>query len=374
MAAPSAAVSEGPGRLRVLPSACPALRPRFPPFPKQEQRWLRAAQDFLGRALAGPDGQEAAALEAVLRCLRSAGGGALPLGYSFISISDLQHQQRIPCCSHLSWSTKEFKEWSHQGQGALPTKHTLPRTYLILVGYLTDGGQDNKEKLVEGCLYVKDNTGIIPCELLHFELDWLDSLFVFPSWSYIPQTDQSAAGYLEILVDPVPVNAPKEVLHSNPLGGKGFFGWDYLGQENFFSLELMLLLWHHVFQLGHRYTITGLSMSSLKKSGQTMFITSSSSCLLPYCAEQVREQPLDSASQGESTQSSSLEAAEQLSCSLQLEAEEERPRPTKESKIISYVVRVHRLGLHPLMHWGFSSWPARTIIFIMSLVSYCSGL
>ncbi|XP_054369986.1 CST complex subunit CTC1 isoform X4 [Molothrus ater] len=182
-----------------------------------EQHWLGAARDFVRRALAGPDGQEAAALEAVLRCLRSAGGGALPLGYSFISISDLQRQQHIPCCSHLSWSTKEFKEWSHQGQGALPMQHTLPRTYLILVGYLADGRQENKEKLVDGCLYVKDNTGIIPCELLHFELDWLDSLFVFPSWSYIPQKDQSAAGYLEILVDPVPVNSPKEVLHSIPV-------------------------------------------------------------------------------------------------------------------------------------------------------------
>ncbi|KAF2981620.1 hypothetical protein EK904_001082, partial [Melospiza melodia maxima] len=297
----------------------------------------------------------------------------------FISISDLQHQQRIPCCSHLSWSTKEFKEWSNQGQGALPMQHTLPRTYLILVGYLTDGRQDNKEKLVDGCLYVKDNTGIIPCELLHFELDWLDSLFVFPSWSYIPQTDQSAAGYLEILVDPMPVNALKEVLHSIPVTSpvpaeplltsrnprKKRSKLTVAGEltrlgpllcvhhKTFFFLFLKCfasavcvpvlvqkpsqLLWHRVFQLGHRYTITGLSMSSLKKSGQTVFITSASSCLLPYCTEQVREQPLDSASQGESTQSSSLEAAEQLSCSLQLEAEEERPRPTKESRIISYV-------------------------------------
>lgn len=41
----------------------------------------------------------------------------------------------------------------------------LPRTYLILVGYLTDGRQEDKEKLVDGCLYVKDNTGIIPCEV-----------------------------------------------------------------------------------------------------------------------------------------------------------------------------------------------------------------
>ncbi|XP_059694085.1 CST complex subunit CTC1 [Haemorhous mexicanus] len=344
-----------------------------------EQRWLRTARDFVRRALPGPDGQEAAALEAVLRCLRSAGGGTLPLGYSFISISDLQHQQHIPCCSHLSWSTNEFKEWSHQGQGALHMQQTLPRTYLILVGYLADGRQENKEKLVDGCLYVKDNTGIIPCELLHFELDWLDSLFVFPSWSYIPQTDQSAAGYLEILVDPLPVNAPKDVLHSIPVTSpvpaeplltsripcKKRSKLTVAGEltrlgpllrvhhKTFFFLFLKCfasavcvpvlvqkpsqLLWHRVFQLGHTYTVTGLSMSSLKKSGQMMFVTSASSCLLPYCAGQVREQPLNSASQGESTQSSSLETADQLSCSLQLGAEEDRPRPTKESKIISYV-------------------------------------
>ncbi|XP_027537073.1 CST complex subunit CTC1 [Neopelma chrysocephalum] len=344
-----------------------------------EQRWLREAQDFARRALPGPDGQEPAALEAVLRCLRSAGSGALPLGYSFISISDLQHQQRIPCCSHLTWSTNEFREWAHQGQGALPTQTTLPRTYLILVGCITDGRQENKEKLVDGCLYVKDNTGIIPCELLHFELEWLESLFLFPSWSYIPQTNQSAAGYLEILEDPVPVNVPKKVLHSIPatyptsaeplltsripcrkrskltvagelvrLGPllcvrhKTFF---FLFLKCFTSAvcvpvlvqEPSQLAWHHVLQLGHRYTITGLSISSLKKSGQKTFVTGVPSCLLPYCAEHVREQPLNSTWQGESTQSSSLETAEQLSGSLELGFEEERPRSTKESKIISYV-------------------------------------
>ncbi|XP_056350661.1 CST complex subunit CTC1 isoform X1 [Oenanthe melanoleuca] len=343
-----------------------------------EQRWLRAARDFVRRALPGPDGQEPAALEAVLRCLGSA-GGTLPVGYSFISISDLQHQQHIPCCSHLSWSTNEFKEWSHQGQGALPMQSTLPRTYLILVGYLVDGRQEDKEKLADGCLYVKDSTGIIPCELLHFELEWLESLFVFPSWSYIPQTDQSATGYLEILVDPVPVNAPKEVLYNIPVTSpvsaeplltsripckkrskltvageltrlgpllcvnhKTFF---FLFLKCFASAvcvpvlvqKLSQLLWHRVLQLGHRYTVTGLSMSSLKKSGQMVFVTSVSSCLLPYCAEQVREQPLNSAWQGESTLSSSPESAERLSCSLQLGTEEERPRSTKESKIISYV-------------------------------------
>uniref|UniRef100_A0A672U4M3 CST complex subunit CTC1 n=2 Tax=Strigops habroptila TaxID=2489341 RepID=A0A672U4M3_STRHB len=285
----------------------------------------------------------------------------------------------MPCCSHLTWSTNEFKEWARQGQAALPMQSALPRTYLILVGYLTDGRQENKEKLVDGCLYVKDNTGIIPCELLHFELEWLESLFLFPSWSYIPQTDQSAAGYLEILVDPVPVNLVKKVPDSIPVtyqaSAKTLLTSRSLCKKRskltvageltrcgpllcihhktFFFLFLKCfasavwvpvlvqkpsqLAWHHTLQLGRRYAITGLNLTSLKKSGQRMFVTSDSSCLLPYCAEQMREQSLDSAWQGESTQSSSLETAEQLSDILELRVEEERPRSTKESKIISYV-------------------------------------
>ncbi|KAM6145471.1 CST complex subunit CTC1 [Phoenicopterus ruber ruber] len=349
-----------------------------------EQRWLQAARDFARRALPareGPGGPEQPPLDAVLRCLRSVAGGDLPLGYSFISISDLQHQQCMPCCSHLTWSTNEFKEWTHQGQGALSMQSSLPRTYLILVGYLTDGRQENKD----GCLYVKDNTGIIPCELLHLELEWLESLFLFPSWSYIPQTDQSAAGYVEILVDPVPVNLPKEapdtIPVTYPVSAKPLLTSRILCKKTskltvagelarlgpllcihhktFFFLFLKCftsavwvpvlvqkpnqLAWHHILQLGHRYTITGLSMSSLKKSGQRTFVTSGSSCLLPYCAEQVTEQPLDSAWQGESTQSSSLETPEQLSDSLELGVEDKRPESAKESKIISYVGTVTKI-------------------------------
>ncbi|XP_061221381.1 CST complex subunit CTC1 [Neopsephotus bourkii] len=347
-----------------------------------EQRWLQAAQDFSRRALPAQEGPGAPEgpplLDAVLRCLRSAVGGDLPLGYSFISVSDLQHQQCVPCCSHLTWSTNEFKEWARQGQAAVPRHSTLPRTYLILVGYLTDGRQENKEKLVDGILYVKDNTGIIPCELLHFELEWLESLFVFPSWSYIPQTDKSAAGYLEVLLDPVPVNvlkvpesipvtyqaSAKTLLTSRspckeraklPVAGELTQRGPLLRihHKTFFFLFLKCcvsgvrvpvlvqkpsqLAWHHTLQLGRRYAITGLSMTSLKKTGQRTFVTSDSSHLLPYCAEQVREQSLDSAWQDESTQSSSLETAEQLSDILELRVEEEKPRSTKESKIISYV-------------------------------------
>ncbi|XP_030325240.1 CST complex subunit CTC1 isoform X1 [Calypte anna] len=350
-----------------------------------EQRWLQAAEDFARRALPareGPGGLEAPPLDAVLRCLRRVGGGDLPLGYSFVSISDLQHQQCEPCCSHLTWSTNEFKEWAHQGQDSLPMQRPLPRSYLILVGYLTDGRQEDKEKLVDGCLYVKDNTGIMPCELLHFELEWLESLFLFPSWSYIPQTDQSS-GYMEILVDPVPVSLLKEVPDSIPVAGlasadplltsripckktskltvagelarlgpllcihhKTFF---FLFLKCFTSSVLVPVLvqksnqlaWHHVLQLGHRYTITELSLSSLKKSKQRMFVTGVSSCLLPYCAEQVREQAVYSVWRGESTQPSFL--AEQLNDSLELGFEDETTRTTKESKIISYVGTVTKI-------------------------------
>ncbi|EOB04755.1 Uncharacterized protein C17orf68-like protein, partial [Anas platyrhynchos] len=305
---------------------------------------------------------------------------------SFISISDLKSQQCMPCCSHLTWSTKEFKEWAHQGKGALPTHSSLPRAYLILVGYLTDGRQEDKEKLVDGCLYVKDNTGIIPCELLHFELEWLESLFLFPSWAYVPQADQGAAGYLEILLDPIPVNLlPKKVPEStaviypasaepllasripckkrpklnvagelarrSPLlciHRKTFFFLFLKCFTSAVSVPVMVqtpsqLAWHHTLQLGRRYTITGLSMSGLKKSGQRMFVTGVSSCLLPYSAEHVKEQSLDSAWQGESSVPASLGTTEQLSDSIELRVEEERLGSTKKSKMISYVGTVTKV-------------------------------
>ncbi|OXB76234.1 UNVERIFIED_CONTAM: hypothetical protein H355_014642 [Colinus virginianus] len=334
-----------------------------------EQRWLQAARDFALRALParlGPGETERPPLDAVLR---------------FISISDLKHQQHTPCCSHLTWSTNKFKEWAHQGRGALPTHSSLPRAYLILVGYLTDGRQEDKD----GCLYVKDNTGIIPCELLHFELEWLESLFLFPSWAYVPQTDHGAAGYIEVLEDPVPVNClPKEVSETIPviyptlaepllvsrIPCKKRTKLNVAGelsrlspllcihQQTFFFLFLKCftsvvwvpvlvkkpnqLAWHHTLQLGHKYTVTGLSISSLKKSGQRMFVTSVSSCLLPYCAEQVKEQALDSSWQGESSLSASLETTEQLNDSSELSIEE-WPGSVKESKIISYVGTVTKV-------------------------------
>ncbi|XP_063999461.1 CST complex subunit CTC1 isoform X2 [Pogoniulus pusillus] len=227
--------------------------------------------------------------------------------------------------------------------------------------------------------------GLIKDKLLHFELEWMESLFLFPSWSYIPQRDESTTGYLEILMDPVPVNPPKEVPDSIPvtypasaeplltsripckkksnltvageltrlgpllhIHHKTFF---FLFLECFISAICVPVLvqkpkqlaWHHILQLSHRYTITGLTVSSLKKTGQRMFVTGVSSCILPYCPEKVRKQPLDSSFQGESTQSFSLESAEQLSDSLELGVEKERPTSTKKSKVVSYVGTVTKI-------------------------------
>ncbi|NXC41780.1 CTC1 protein, partial [Penelope pileata] len=222
--------------------------------------------------------------------------------------------------------------------------------------------------------------------LLHFELEWLESLFLFPSWAYIPQTDRGAAGYIEILGDPVPVDLlPKEVSESIPViypasaepllvcripckkrsklnvaGELARLGpLLCIHQRTFFFLFLKCftsavqvpvlvqkpnqLSWHHTLQLGHRYTITGLSISSMKKSGQRIFVTDISSCLLPYCAEQVKEQLLDRAWQGESSLSASLETPEQVNDSSEPRVEEEWPRSTKESKIISYVGTVTKI-------------------------------
>lgn len=66
----------------------------------------------------------------------------------------------------MTWSTSEFKKWARQGEDILPKQSVLPRTHLILIGYLTDGRrQEGKEKLMDGNLYVQDNTGSIPCEV-----------------------------------------------------------------------------------------------------------------------------------------------------------------------------------------------------------------
>uniref|UniRef100_A0A7M4DZG4 CST complex subunit CTC1 n=1 Tax=Crocodylus porosus TaxID=8502 RepID=A0A7M4DZG4_CROPO len=97
------------------------------------------------------------------------------------------------------------------------------------------------------------------------------------------------------------------------------------------------LAWHHVLKLGHGYVLTALSMSGLKMSGHKVFVTSFSSCLRPYHAEQVKEQPLDGGWQEGPIQPVCPQASVHLSSLLELRYEDKRPVLTKESKILSYV-------------------------------------
>nr|XP_028568924.1 CST complex subunit CTC1 isoform X1 [Podarcis muralis] len=353
---------------------------RGPPgasFPALEQQWLQA--------LRGISGSDAEAAGATLRCLMRALERGSPKdllqlqGYSLISVSDLQSQQRMPCCSHLTWSSDEFREWVRQGEGVLSNQRRLQRTHLILVGYLTDERLGEKEKLVDGSLYMRDNTGELSCTLLRFELEWLGCLLLFPSWIYIPKAGKSTPGYLEIMQDPIqvmpspektldilPVFYPRQaaqLLNARPqykeiakLNVAGelcrLSTLFYIHQNTFFFIFLKCfssatcipvfvqrssqLVWHHVLQLGHRYVLTALKTACLKASGLRVFITSSSSHLLPYCTERVKEQSLDSTSEGSPTVSVSTKACEQLSSSLELEEEAKTVVPLRKSQIISY--------------------------------------
>ncbi|XP_019382891.1 PREDICTED: CST complex subunit CTC1 isoform X2 [Gavialis gangeticus] len=103
------------------------------------------------------------------------------------------------------------------------------------------------------------------------------------------------------------------------------------------------LAWHHVLKLGHGYVLTALSMSGLKMSGHKVFVTSFSSCLRPYHAEQVKEQPLDGGWQEGPIQPVCPQASVQLSSLLELRYEDKRPVLTKESKILSYVGTITRV-------------------------------
>ncbi|XP_044305635.1 CST complex subunit CTC1 isoform X1 [Varanus komodoensis] len=363
------------------PAAADGALPRSS-FSALEHQWLRAMRGF------GHGGSDEQIVDASRQCLKralrpSCAGGrddARLCGYSLVSISELQSQQRLLCCSHLTWSSKEFREWVLQYEALLPNQKILQRIHLVLIGYLTDEGLGKKDQPMDGSLYVQDNTGVLPCVLLHFKLEWLGCLMLFPAWIYIPQTDQITAGYVEILEDPVhviprpekaigydiiPVFYPgpiAQLLKSRPqckkmakmnVAGELFrlSTMLYIHHKTFFFFFLKCfssaayvpvlvqktsqLVWHHALQLGHKYVLTALKMSCLRASGLSVLITSSSSHLLPYCKEKVKEQFLDNASERNSA--ISTVACTQLKNLLEQDEEEMETVPVQRSKLISYI-------------------------------------
>ncbi|XP_026531211.1 CST complex subunit CTC1 isoform X1 [Notechis scutatus] len=297
---------------------------------------------------------------------------------SIISISDLQ-SQRIPCCSRLTSSSDEFREWIHQNETILPDQKYFEQTRLMLIGYLRNETSGKKDKMMDGSVYLQDNTGALPCVFLHFKLEWLNHLSLFPGWIYVPQIGEGRTGYLEILEDPIQVQSGSEknlstipvfypgtaadLLSARPQNkstAKVNVAGElnrlttilYFNQKCFFFLFLKCfsssacvpvviqktphLVWHHALQLGHKYVLTDLKISCLKSSGQSVFRTSSSSCLLPYCKEQTKEQCLDVNPQGRPMMAASILPSIQPESLLKVQKEEMMLGSLRKSELISY--------------------------------------
>uniref|UniRef100_A0A8C0YWR1 CST complex subunit CTC1 n=1 Tax=Canis lupus familiaris TaxID=9615 RepID=A0A8C0YWR1_CANLF len=310
-----------------------------------EQAWLEAAQTFIQETLC-PAGSEpdVQLTQSVLDCVKTVWlsqgknqGFPLPLSYSFVSVQDLKTHQNLPCCSHLSWSSSAYQAWT---QEAGPSGTPLPRERLILLGTLTDLSGDLEQECRKGDLYVKDNTGVLNCELIDLDLSWLGRLFLFPSWSYLPPArwSSSGEGHLELLSAPVPVcpsntspgpltplpvlypeTASRLLRHRGKLRGvqpnlagklirvsalvrsqkKAHFVLSLGGSSpagSHVSIVVQIpaqLVWHRALWPGRSYVLTALRVVRIRGHCYRVWTTSPSSHLLPLKPECVRELELE---------------------------------------------------------------------------------
>ncbi|XP_020031140.1 CST complex subunit CTC1 isoform X2 [Castor canadensis] len=313
-----------------------------------EQAWLKAAQTFIQETLC-PAGKElnAQLTELVIDCVKTVWlsqekrpGFSLPLSYSFVSVQNLRTHQRLPCCSHLSQSSSAYQVWA---QGSGPNGNSLCQERLLLLGTLTDlSVQEHRN----GSLYVRDNTGILGCELIDLDLSWLGHLFLFPSWSYLPPArwNSSGEGHLELWDAPVPVfpvtinldpltpipvlypemasrllrpRSKLRVMQRNLAGElvrlsalvksqkKAYFVLS-LGEssqaisQTVSQVSIIVqipaqLVWHQVLRPGRAYVLTGLRVSKVRGQRYYVWMTSPSSHLMllkPGCVQELElEEP-----------------------------------------------------------------------------------
>ncbi|KAJ8387442.1 hypothetical protein AAFF_G00156800 [Aldrovandia affinis] len=182
-----------------------------------ELRWLREVYQFVEDTLCPVTGQNTGysagqlALAVVKRVQRAAGteSALLPLAYRLISVSELVTRQHTLCCSHLTWTTNEYREWIKEADGRPSNHKALPLAYLLLIGCLTDEGSIESGGTCGGTWKVMDGSGSVPCEVLNPSPEWRGQLMLFPSWNYIPQhasgQGQKAEGYLELSASPLPL-------------------------------------------------------------------------------------------------------------------------------------------------------------------------
>ncbi|XP_007950539.1 CST complex subunit CTC1 [Orycteropus afer afer] len=315
------------------------------PASTSEKAWLEAAQAFIQETLCPPGKEPDVQLtQLVIDCVKTVWlsegrnqGLPLPLSYSFVSVQDLRAHQCLPCCSHLSWSSSAYQAWA---QKAGPDGVALPRERLLLLGTLTDLSGDLEQEHKDGSLYVRDNTGILGCELIDLDLSWLGHLFLFRSWSYLPPArwDSSGEGHLELWGAPVPVfpltispgpASPTPVLYPETasrllrhrsrlrdvqpnLAGelvrlsalvsshrKTYFVLclgDSSPAVSHVSIVVQVpaqLVWHRVLQPGRAYVLTELRISKIRDHRYRVWTTSPSSRLLPLKPECVQELKLE---------------------------------------------------------------------------------
>ncbi|XP_048885467.1 CST complex subunit CTC1 isoform X2 [Brienomyrus brachyistius] len=135
----------------------------------------------------------------------------MPLSYSFVSVSELVTKQNIPCCSRLTWSTHQYREWAREAEQRLPNHKALPRANLLLIGYLTDRkcAEPSATNGSDGTWRVRDQSFSVCCKAVSAQPNWLQQFMLFPSWNYIPQNasaqNQQTRGFLELTAPPVPL-------------------------------------------------------------------------------------------------------------------------------------------------------------------------
>ncbi|TEA35284.1 hypothetical protein DBR06_SOUSAS2810164 [Sousa chinensis] len=309
-----------------------------------EQAWLEAAQAFIEETLCPPGKEPDVQLtQLVIDCVKTVWlpqgrnqGLTLPLSYSFVSVKDLRTHQRLPCCSHLSWSSTAYQDWTKE---AGPRGVPLPRERLLLLGTLTDLSGDLEQECRNGSLYIRDNTGTLGCELIDLDLSWLGHLFLFPNWSYLPPAMKSSGeGHLELWGAPVPVfpltispgpltpipvlypemashllrhrskhrtvqpNLAGELVRLSALvtsQRKAYFilslgGSSPVGSHVSVIVQIPAqLVWHRALWPHKAYVLTELRASKLPGHRYRIWMTSPSSRLLPLKPECVRELELE---------------------------------------------------------------------------------
>ncbi|XP_048221743.1 CST complex subunit CTC1 isoform X2 [Perognathus longimembris pacificus] len=310
-----------------------------------KEAWLEAAHTFIQETLC-PAGQEPniQLTKLVIDCVKTTwlsqgntGSIQLLLSFSFVSVQNLRTHQQLPCCSHLSPSSS-----AHEDAGR--NWKSLHREHLLLLGTLTDLPGDLETKCRDGSLYVRDNTGVLGCELIDLDLSWLGHLFLFPSWSYFPPAkwNSSGRGHLELWDTPVPVFplaitpgplTPIPVLYPEMascllrhrskfkivkpnLAGKLVRLSALVRSEKtaYFVLSLgetspatsqtvsqvsiivqipAQLVWHHVLRPDKAYVLTGLRISKIRGHSYYIWTTSPSSHLMLLKPESVQTVELE---------------------------------------------------------------------------------